>query len=301
MWALNGSLAKFLLQDGVSSQHLSELRSAVSWVLLVGALAVVARHKLRIDREDIPKMAWLGIVGLAGVHFTYFSAIEKLDIGVALVIQYLGPLLILLYLRLFHGRRLAPSLWAAVGVSIAGCFLVVEAYDPERLDALGVAYAFGAALTFAIYLIASERSGHKYDAYTTLAYGFGFATLFWLIVRPPWNFPFEKLESAENLALGVLGVAVVGTLIPFLLMLAALRHIPATRASVVATLEPILAAIIAWPMHDEVLGVPQVVGGLIVVAAVLWVQAHPPSPEVEAVPLDRRSRIRGADQPAADP
>jgi drug/metabolite transporter (DMT)-like permease len=292
MWALNGSLARFLLDDGVSAPHLSEMRSAISWLVLVVALAIFSRGRLRIDRADVPKMAWLGIAGLAAVHALYFAAIERLQIGVALVIQYLGPLLILLYLRFFHGRRLAPSLWAAVGVSVVGCFFVVEAYDADELDGLGLLAAFGAAITFATYLIASERAGHKYEAYTTLVWGFGFATLFWLVVRPPWTFPFEVFDNLENLAIGVLGVAIVGTLIPFLLMLAALRHLPATRASVVATLEPVLAALIAWPVHDESLGPPQILGGVIVVAAVLWVQAHPPSPEVEAVPLDKRPERR---------
>jgi drug/metabolite transporter (DMT)-like permease len=288
MWALNGSLARFLLDDGVSAPHLSELRSAVSWLVLVVALALFSRRRLRIAREDVPKMAWLGIAGLAAVHALYFFAIERLEIGVALVIQYLGPLLILIWLRVFHGRRLAPSLWGAVAVSVVGCFFVVEAYDADDLSGIGLLAAFGAAVTFAVYLIASERAGHRYEAYTTLAWGFGFATLFWLVVRPPWTFPFEQFDNLENLAIGVLGVAIVGTLIPFLLMLAALRHLPATRASVVATLEPVLAALIAWPVHEETLGPPQILGGLLVVGAVVWVQAHPPSPEVEAVPVNKR-------------
>jgi drug/metabolite transporter (DMT)-like permease len=295
MWALNGSLARFLLDDGISAPHLSELRSAISWLVLVCVLAVVSRDKLRIARADVPKMAWLGIGGLAAVHALYFFAISRMEIGVTLVIQYLGPLLILLWLRFFHGRDLSRGLWGAVAVSVVGCFFVVEAYDAGKLDTLGLLASLGAAATFAMYLVLSERAGHKYEAYTTLVWGFGFATLFWLVVRPPWTFPWELLGTPRNLAIGIVGVALIGTLIPFLLMLAALRHIPATRASIVATLEPVLAALIAWPVHDETLGPPQILGGLLVVGAVLWVQAHPPSPEVEAVPLDRRS-IRSASE-----
>ncbi len=281
-WAFNGSLAKFLLDDGVSAPHLSELRSAVSFAALLGFLALRDRAKLRIDRADLPRLAFLGVVGLAAVHATYFLAIERLDIGVALVVQYLGPLLVLLWLRVAHGRRLKPSLWAAVLLSVTGCTLVVEAYAPQRIDAVGLAAAAGAAVALAIYLVTSERAGHRYPAVTTLTYGFGFATLFWLLVRPPWGFPFDRFESLENLALG-LGVAVVGTLVPFVLMVAALRHIAAARAGVVATLEPVLAALIAWPVHQQTLGLPQIVGGLIVVGAVIWVQTHQPHVE-EAAP-----------------
>src|SRR5687767_9616559 len=93
LWAVNGSLARFLLDDGVSAWHLSELRSGLSFVLLGAYLAVKNPRLLKVPRSEIPRLAWLGIAGLALVHATYFLAIERLDIGVALVIQYLGPLL----------------------------------------------------------------------------------------------------------------------------------------------------------------------------------------------------------------
>ena len=179
--------------------------------------------------------------GLAGVHATYFLAIDRLQIGVAVTIQYLAPLLLLIWLRLVHGRRLAPGLWGAVCLSVVGCFFVVRAYDASSLDAVGVAAAFGAALTFAIYMVGSERAGHRHEPVTTLFWAFGFASLFWALVAPWWGFPFGELESAGN-ALLAAGVIVVGTLLPFICMVAALRHIPAPRAAVVATLEPVLAA-----------------------------------------------------------
>jgi drug/metabolite transporter (DMT)-like permease len=87
---------------------------------------------------------------------------------VAVTIQYLAPLLLLLWLRLAHGRRLAPSLWGAVGLSALGCFLVVGAYDVRSLDPVGVAAAFGAAITFAIYMVGSERAGRRHEPVTTL-------------------------------------------------------------------------------------------------------------------------------------
>lgn len=284
MWAVNGSLARFLLEDDVSAWHLSELRSGLSFVLLLGFLAVTNRDALRIERADLRPLAWLGIAGLAAVHATYFLAIERLDIGVALVIQYLGPLLILIWLRVFHGRHLAAGLWGAVALSAVGAFFVVEAYDIRRLDALGLTAAFGAALSFATYLVASERAGRRHPPATTLVYAFGFATLFWVIVQPPWTFPTAPFEQEPENVAYALGVVLIGTLIPFVLIVAAVRHIPSARAAVVATLEPVLAALIAWPVHDQALGLPQVLGGLVVVAAVVWVQSHRPRLEAEAAP-----------------
>jgi drug/metabolite transporter (DMT)-like permease len=291
MWALNGSLARYLLDDGVSALRLSQLRSLLSWLILVVAIGTVAPAMLRVEREDVPRLASLGIVGLAGVHATYFLAIERLQIGVALTIQYLGPLLILVWLAVFHRRRLGRGLWSAAALSLAGCFLVVRAYDAGSLDLLGVAAAFAAAVIFAVYLVASERLGRRYAPVTTLAWAFGFASLFWLFAQPLWTFPVDRFEDFRNVALG-LGVAVVGTLVPFVLMVSAVRHIPASRAAVIATLEPVLAAAFAWAIHGESLTPAQIAGGLLVVAAVIWVQMQRVSHEMEAAPEQTSRKAR---------
>jgi drug/metabolite transporter (DMT)-like permease len=272
--ALNGSLARYLLDDGMPAVRLSQLRSTIAFLLLVGGLALFSRRRLRIARQDVPKLAWLGVAGIALVQATYFAAIARIDIGIALVIQYLAPALLLIWLRVVHGRRAAASLWAAVAVSIAGCALVVDAFSGfGGLDGIGVLAAFGGAVTLVIYLTASERAGVRYDAFTTLTWGFGFASLFWLLVTPFWTFPFDLLDTPRNLALA-LGVAVIGTLIPFLLIVSALRHLPATHVAVVAMLEPVLGALLAWVIHDQALAGVQIAGGVIVLGAIAWVQTH---------------------------
>jgi drug/metabolite transporter (DMT)-like permease len=291
MWALNGSLARYLLDDGISAPRLSQMRSLLSWAILVAVVAAARPALLRVPRADVPRLAFLGIVGLAGVHATYFYAIDRLQIGVALTIQYLGPLLILLWLRLVHGRQLGRGLWGAAGLSAAGCFLVVRAYDVGALDALGVAAAFAAAVTFALYLVGSERLGRRFHPATILVWGFGFATAFWALAQPLWSFPTAEFNPPENVALG-LGVAIVGTLVPFVLMVGAVRHIPASRAAVVATLEPVLAAAFAWMVHAEALSPAQIAGGLLVVAAVVWVQLQRISHADEAAP-EQTSRKSG--------
>ena len=280
MWALNGSIARELLDHGADSMRLAQLRSAASFLILLLALAIARPRLLRVERSQIPALAFVGIAGLAVVHWTYFASIDRLQIGAALTIQYLAPLVVLIWLRL-RGRRLAPSLWGAVALSVAGCFFVVRAYDAGDLDGLGVAAAFASCLTFAIYMIGSERAGRRHQPVTTLVWAFGFATLFWAVVQPWWNFPVDDFDTTRE-ALLASGVVVIGTLLPFVAMVAALRHIPAARAGVIATLEPVLGAVFAWLIHDEVLAAPQLAGGLVVVAAVVWVQSHRPDLEAEA-------------------
>jgi drug/metabolite transporter (DMT)-like permease len=291
MFALNGSIAAYLLppEGGVGAVRLSQLRSMGSWLILLLALGLLRRDLLRVDRRRLPGLALLGVVGLAGVHATYFLAIERLPIGVAVTIQYTAPMLLLIWLRVAHGRRVARSLWGAVALSAAGCFLVVRAYDAGALDGLGVLAAFGAAVTFVIYILGSERAGLTLEPVTTLFYAFGFASLMWAVVAPWWSFPFEAAFGSLRDVLLSLGVIVVGTLLPFMCIVEALRHVPAPRAAVVATLEPVLAAVFAWILHDQALAVVQLVGGVAVVAAVAWVQSHRPDLEAELAPPSRRS------------
>jgi drug/metabolite transporter (DMT)-like permease len=146
-----------------------------------------------------------------------------------------------------------------------------------------VVAAFGAMLTFGIYVVGSERQGRRHEPVTTLFWAFTFASLFWALVAPWWSFPFDGLASTRN-ALLAAAIVVGGTLVPFILMVAALRHIAAPRAAVVATLEPVLAAVFAWLIHDEALAAVQIAGGMAVLTAVAWVQSRRPDHDAEAAP-----------------
>ena len=289
LWAVNASISRSLLDDGMDPLRLAQLRSVGALAVLVAALAVARRDLLRVERADVPALLFLGIAGLAAVHATYFIAIQRLQIGAALTIQYLAPLALLVWLRVFHGRRLAPALWGAVALSAVGCFFVVGAYHAGSLDGLGVAAAFGSTFAFAVYKVGSERAGRRHQPVTTLVWAFGFASLFWAAVEPWWGFPFHVVGSGRG-ALLATGVVTVGTLLPFVCMVAALRLIPASRAAVVATLEPALAAGFAWLFHGEGLAAPQIAGGVAVLASVVWVQSNRPDLAAESAPAPRRVR-----------
>jgi drug/metabolite transporter (DMT)-like permease len=286
LFSLNGVMARYLLDDGVDAARLSQLRSAGAWVLLLLVLGAARPDLMRVERGHLPALALLGVIGLAGVHASYFLAVDRLEIGPAVTIQYLAPLLLLVWLRTVHGRRIAPTLWGAVGLSLVGCFFVVRAYDAGDLDTVGLLAAFGSTVTFAIYVVGSERAGGRHEPATTLFWVFGFATLFWALVTPWWSFPWDGLDSPRNLLLAA-GLIVVGTLLPFICIVAALRHIPAPRAAVIATLEPVLATVFAWIVLDERLAAVQIAGGMAVIAAVAWVQSRRPDLEAESAPPRR--------------
>jgi drug/metabolite transporter (DMT)-like permease/predicted RNA-binding protein with PIN domain len=282
LWSLNASVARSLLDDGLSALRLSELRAFGAWVILLAVIAVARPRLFRVERSEVPHLAFLGIAGFAAVYATYFISIERLQIGVALTLEYLAPLMLLLYLWLWRRRSLAPALWGAMALSLAGCFLVVRAYEPGDLDALGIAAGLAAAISYAIYLAGSERAGRHNEPATTLVWAFGFASIFWLVVQPPWTFPFEELADRGDLLLAGF-VIVIGTLIPFWCIVSALRHVPAARAGIVGTLEPVLSALFAFLIHDETLAAVQIAGGLMVLGGVAWVLRVRPDLAAESV------------------
>jgi drug/metabolite transporter (DMT)-like permease len=283
LWALNGSLAEFLLQDHLPAARLSELRAVGTTLAVTTTLAIVNPKALKVRANDVPRLAILGVVGFAGVSLTYFAAIARIQIGVALTIQYLAPLLLMLYLKAVHRRQLPKGLYRIAALTATGCFFVVRAYSPGNLNGTGVAYALAAAITFALYLYMTEQAGQRYPPVTTLAYGFGFAAIFWLITQPPTTFHFHTAHEARDIACAIY-VVVGGTLVPFLLMITAVRHLPAARAAIVATLEPVLGAILAWPIHDQTLQPGQIAGGAVVITAVIYIQTERSHHDAELAP-----------------
>jgi drug/metabolite transporter (DMT)-like permease len=130
----------------------------------------------------------------------------------------------------------------------------------------------------------AERSLERgRDAYSLLAWGFSFAALFWAVFQPWWTFPLDLVDGSVSL-LGKLDdvsapvwallayVVVLGTVVPFILLVSALHHVPATRVTIVAMLEPVLAAIVAWVWLGEELAAVQIAGGLVVLTGVVLAQ-----------------------------
>lgn len=221
--------------------------------------------------SDVPLLAVFGIVGIGGVQLAYYEAIQRLPIGVALVIQYTAPLLLLLHARL-TGRHVGARLWVASALTLTGCALVVGLYDESLrvVNAAGAVIALTSALLFAVYLWLAERVLTRYRPWTALVHGLGWAVLVWAVLRPPWLLPWEAVAGAWPL---VAGVVLVGTLIPYALTLGAVSLIPATRVGLTSTLEPVVAGLAAVVVLSEILELPQLAGGAIVLLGIAIAQS----------------------------
>lgn len=279
LFAVNGTVSKVILGSGVDAEQLTEIRCAGALVGLVLIALVTRPASLRLRRSELPVIVTLGVVGLALVQWSYFFAIHRLEIGIALVVQFVGPILVALWARFVYGEDVRARIWVALALAIAGLLLIVEIWQADRPDAAGLAAAALAAVTYAAYILLAERGVRRRDAISLSAWGFFFATLFWSLVAPWWNFPASRVDDSVSL-LGHLSsshlptwalmawMVVLGTIVPFALVVAALRRISATRVGITAMLEPVLAIVIAWAWLGEALDPLQVSGAAVTLAGV---------------------------------
>jgi drug/metabolite transporter (DMT)-like permease len=213
---------------------------------------------------------------VAGVSYVYYLAIRLIPIGVALVIEYTGPILLLLWARL-RGRAVGGRLWLAAGLALVGCFFVAGVYDAgtRELNGLGLALAALDAVIFAVYFALAERISRSYPTPTLLVWGFGFAALGWSVARPIWTLPWTT--TPLEFWVQILLVVLIATLIPFALELVAVSLIPAARVGLVTTSEPVVAAAAAWLALGEQLAPLQIAGGTVVIVAIVIAQSLRPT------------------------
>ena len=271
-WGISAIFAKGAFERGIEPVRMAEARIVVAAIPLLAYLLLRRRHLLVPPRDSRAAILVFGL-GLVAVNGAYYTAIDRLPVGIAIAIQYTGPVMVLLISAVLLQRAPTRRVWAAALLTLAGAVLVSGAYAGLRdLDGVGVAAAAVSAVTFAIYLLSAEAAGKRGShAATTLAIGFLVATVAWGAWLPWWSWPFERLADPE-IALRVLGVGLVGTLLPFLLMVTALRIISAGVAGIASTSEPVFASALAWLLLGQVLDLPQLIGGGLVVAGVVLAQ-----------------------------
>ena len=298
LFGVNASVSKVVLEAGVPPRQLAALRCtgvAVGLLLIIGP---TARHRLAVSWAGLRQLAVLGIVGAALIQWLYFIAIDRLPVGIALLLEFTAPVIVAVFARLVLREAVRGVVWVALVLSLAGLGLVAQVWQDTRLDAVGVAAGLGGAACLATFLLLGRHSGGSHDPVAVNFWMFAWASAFWLVVEPLWGIDWAPLGQSTSL-LGVFDavevpvwlatawVIALGTLAPYALDLAALRNLPATTVGAVGMLEPVVAAAVAWLWLEQALTTAQVIGGLVVLAGVALAQAARPD--------------RGDEEPILDP
>jgi drug/metabolite transporter (DMT)-like permease len=282
-WGTSATLARFMFRDRhLPPLTLVELRLAISVLLLASWLLWRRPASLRLRREDLGYFLVLGLCGVAAIQCSYYYSVSVLGVGLAILIQYLAPTLIVLYDALRGVRVGAPTLAALAG-ALAGTALLVGNVNPAAIGASPFQWAvsFSSAVFFAFYVVFSKRALDRYPPMTVLLYTFSIAGVFLAFITPPWKIAAAGYDGETWLLILVLGV--FSALVPFTLFYSGLRHLTPAEAGILATLEPVVAVGSSALVLGEGLLPPQWLGAaLVLIAAALatYRRDRPlPSPE----------------------
>jgi len=252
---------------------LSQSRTTFSFlVLLVALLILRGWRRLQLPAADLGRMFLLGVLGVAASNYFYYLAIQRTNVATAIILQYTAPVWVLLYTAARGLHKPTLQRVAAVGLAVTGIALVIGIFGAGgfRLDTIGVIAAVLAAFSFAFYNVGGHSILTRYDRWTVLLYAIFSASLFWIIVNPPWKIAAAHYSGGQWLFLLVFSL--ISVLAPFSLYFAGLQHLEPTRAIVVSCLEPVFSIVIAALALGEVMRPLQTLGIVLVLVAIVVVQ-----------------------------
>jgi len=273
------------LRAGVDPATLTTIRLTGTTLVLVGVAAAFRPSALR---PPTGRLGWLlvlhGLVGVAGLQWTYFVAIDRLPVGMALLLEYQAPILVAVWARLVQKEQVRSRMWLGLALAMVGLGLATGIGRGVSFDGLGILAGLGAAVCFAAYFLIGEHGIGVLDPLRVILWSFLVATVALNVVSPITAFDTGLLDDQAPL-LGRLAdvdlpvwsllawVVVLGTLLPFGVELLALRHLSATAVTMVAMLEPVGVSALGWVWFREELGVVALIGGVAVVAGILLAQS----------------------------
>jgi len=252
---------------------LSQSRTTLSFVVLLFALVLLRGwRRLLLPAADLRRMFVLGVLGVAASNYLYYLAIQRTNVATAIILQYTAPVWVLLYTVARGLQKPTLQRVAAVALAVTGIALVIGVFGSGgfRLDTIGVLAALGAAFSFAFYNLGGHTILARYDRWTVLLYVILSASLFWIIVNPPWKIVAAHYSTDQWLFLLVFSL--ISVLAPFSLYFAGLQHLEPTRAIVVSCLEPVFSIVIAATVLGELMRPLQTVGIVLVLVAIVVVQ-----------------------------
>ncbi|MEU9454188.1 EamA family transporter [Streptomyces sp. NPDC048277] len=277
----SGVAAKPLIEAGLAPLH-------VVWLRVAGAALVML--PLAVRHRDLPRrrpalLAGFGLLAVAGVQACYFAAISRIPVGVALLVEYLAPALVLGWVRFVQRRPVTRA--AALGVVLAagGLACVVEVWSGLSFDALGLVLALGAACCQVGYFVLSDHGGGDgADPLGVIAYGLLVGAGLLTVVARPWEMDWSVLGGSARMngatvpaAVLLVWIVLVATVVAYVTGVVSVRRLSPQVAGVVACLEAVVASVLAWVLLGEHLAAPQVVGGVIVLVGAFIAQSSAPA------------------------
>ncbi len=270
-FGVNGTLSRFLLDDGVSPVTLVEFRMLLGWICLCALLLVSKQGSIKLP---VRHWGWIIAFGIAIalVTYCYFLAISRLPIAMVLVIQFSAVAWMTIGESIWRRRLPSVIMLMAIVFALGGVVLVTDVWQTRLggLDTLGLFYAFCALITYVAYLLLGRRVGQQVPALYSVTWGAFVASVFWLIIQPPWAIPASTWQTEHMVLIALVGT--IGMAIPYALFQGALRRVDAARVGVIAMLELVASGVIAYFWLGQHLNVWQIMGCVLVLIGVAILQ-----------------------------
>jgi drug/metabolite transporter (DMT)-like permease len=279
LFGFSGPLGKPAMAAGLSPEQVSATRLTLSALTLLAGVALGRPSLLRVRRGEWGFLVAYGLLGVAAVQLLYFVAASRIPVGIAILLDYTAPVLVALWVRFVRKVSLPRALWLGIALAMAGLAMVAQVGTGTHLDPLGLLAGIGAAICSAAYFLLGERG-------VSTRHPLGMAT--WAMVigatavsaaAPPWTLPASVVTAPAEFGpwhppiwvlLAVL--ALFSTVLAYVAGISALRDIPASVASVLGLLEPVVATAAAWALLGEALAWTQALGAGVLLGGALIVQ-----------------------------
>ena len=273
IFALNGTVSKLLLQGGFDAPQLTTFRATGAFFGLLLVSIATGPRRLAVRRSELPLLITFGLAGFFLVPMLYFVAISRLPVGIGLLFEFTAPAFVALWVRFGQRQQVRRRLWVGLGLCLIGLVAVAQIWTGKlTLDALGIAAGLTSAVLLAGYYVLGAKSVSNRDPLSVTCWAFGVSAVAGAIVRPWWNFPGGLLaRTSDGVPMWLLAIylLIFGTILPYLLISASMRHLPPTSVGIIGMTELVLASVFAWILLGEVLSVAQILGGLVLLAGVI--------------------------------
>jgi len=276
-FALNGIVARIAIDGGLAPVSVAAVRTVGGAIFLLPFVVIVWR---RFTRSMILPVVAYAAVGIFASQGLYFQTLSYLDVALALVLSYLAPIPVAIYQHVRRGEKLPPYAYVVMVVAIGGVALSVlgDSGGIGAVSVIGVAFGIATMVTFAAMILLSTTQPSELGPMARAGAPMLVAAVLYLIVVPPWTFPWGMLGDTVELAgrfhlevplwSTLIWVVVFGSVVPFALILAGNARVGSGAASMLGMWEPVVGSLAAWVILGQVLAPLQVLGIVITVVAV---------------------------------
>ncbi|EPR76862.1 hypothetical protein ADILRU_0701 [Leifsonia rubra CMS 76R] len=280
-FGLSGALIKPLLEAGWSPAAAVTLRVLVGGAVLAPFAIVALKGRWIALWYARTRILLMALIGVSATQFAYFAAVERIPVGIAILLEYLAPLLLVAFA--WATTRRMPKAVVLIGsvIALGGLILVVSPEGSGALDPLGVVFALCAAVGAAVYYVVAARSSEGLPAVALAAAGLligglllGFIGLVGLV---PFDMPMVDVAVLGLVVpwwVPLLIVGVVSTGIAYSTSIMASEMLGSRLASFVGLLEVVTAALYAWLLIGENLSLPQFIGGALILVGIGFVRSE---------------------------